>query len=92
MSEANSLEKLTEMQIKQMTEKNCLPKTQQEVLLHLAEEVGELCQAARKKDDSEINEEIADVLWQLNKICWMRKISLEKLFLQKLEKNENRDQ
>ncbi|MBU0471394.1 MAG: hypothetical protein KKF65_02120 [Nanoarchaeota archaeon] len=33
---------------------------------------------------------MADILWQLNKLCWIEKIDLEKIFLKKLKKNENR--
>ena len=32
-----------------MTKKNCLPKDETEVLLHLVEEVGEVCEAIREK-------------------------------------------
>jgi len=74
-----------------MTRKNNLPKDEKEVILHLVEEVGEVCEAIRErqsKDDFE--KELADVLWQLNKLCWLHEINLEEAFLKKLEKNEKR--
>ncbi|MBU1201510.1 MAG: hypothetical protein KKA51_03330 [Nanoarchaeota archaeon] len=86
-----NLEELKKKQIEQMTRKGNLPKDEKEVVLHLVEEVGEVCEAIRerqKKDDFE--KEVADVLWQLNKLCWIRKVNLEDAFLRKLEKNEKR--
>ncbi|MGM0582985.1 MAG: MazG nucleotide pyrophosphohydrolase domain-containing protein [Bacteroidota bacterium] len=38
----------------------------------------------------EFENEVADILWQLNKLCWIHEINFEKVFLKKLEKNENR--
>jgi len=85
------LNKIKEMQIEQMTKKNCLPKDEQEVILHMVEEIGELCEAIREKQSKEEFEgEIADILWQLNKLCWIHEIDLEKVFLKKLEKNKKR--
>lgn len=43
------LEELKNKQIEQMTEKSCLPKDDIEVILHLMEEVGEVCEAVREK-------------------------------------------
>ncbi|MBU0471395.1 MAG: hypothetical protein KKF89_05620 [Nanoarchaeota archaeon] len=42
------LNKLKEKQIAQMRKKNCLPKNKIEVVLHLVEEVGEVCEAIRE--------------------------------------------
>ncbi|PJC01955.1 MAG: hypothetical protein CO073_01990 [Candidatus Komeilibacteria bacterium CG_4_9_14_0_8_um_filter_36_9] len=86
-----NLEELKNQQIEQMTTKGCLPKDEQEVILHLVEEVGEVCEAIREHQDKEdFENEIADVLWQLNKLCWLHKINLEEVFIKKLEKNEKR--
>lgn len=86
-----NLNELKEKQIEQMRKKNCLPKDRIEVVLHLVEEIGEVCEALREKQSKEEYEnEIADILWQLNKLCWIEKIDLEKIFLKKLEKNEKR--
>ncbi|MBD3304389.1 hypothetical protein GF343_04540 [Candidatus Woesearchaeota archaeon] len=83
-----NLEELKNKQIEQMKKKGCLPKTDIEVVLHLVEEVGEVCEAVREKQPKEDFEgELADILWQLNKICWIHKIDLEEIFLKKLEKN-----
>lgn len=85
------LNKLKDMQIEQMSKKRCLPKSEREVILHMMEEVGELCEAIREnKSREEFEEEVADILWQLNKLCWIHKIDLEKAFLNKLEKNAKR--
>lgn len=85
------INKLKDMQIAQMTKKNCLPKDQTEVILHMVEEIGELCEAIREQQSKEeFENELADILWQLNKLCWINKIDLEKIFLKKLEKNNKR--
>lgn len=74
-----------------MEKKKCLPKDETEVILHLVEEVGELCEAVREKQEKEeYEDEVSDILWQLNKLCWIKKIDLEKIFFKKLEKNEKR--
>lgn len=86
-----NLEELKDKQIEQMTRKNCLPKNDIEVVLHMVEEVGEVCEAIREKQSREdFENEIADILWQLNKLCWIRKINLEEAFLRKLQKNADR--
>jgi NTP pyrophosphatase (non-canonical NTP hydrolase) len=85
------IKKLQKKQIEQMIDKNKLPKSDIEVVLHLVEEVGEVCEAIRENQSKEdFESEVADVLWQLNKLCFVRKVDLEKAFLRKLEKNEKR--
>lgn len=85
------IKELLGKQIEQMKNKGNLPKTNIDVVLHLVEEVGEVCEAIREKQSKEdFESEVADVLWQLNKLCWISKIDLEKAFLKKLEKNEKR--
>jgi len=85
------LKELQNKQIEQMKRKGCLPKTNIDVVLHLVEEVGEVCEAIREKQSKEdFENEVADVLWQLNKLCWIEGIDLEKVFIRKLEKNEKR--
>ncbi|GEM_PF-2458154 len=86
-----NLDSLMEAQIKQMDEKDVLPETQEEVVYHLVEEVGEFTEAIREgKGDKEVENELADILWQVNKICWLRDISPEEIFFRKLEINEDR--
>ena len=85
------LKTLGTMQMEQMTKKNCLPKTDIEIVLHLVEEIGEVCESIREHQSREdFENEVADVLWQLNKLCWYHKIDLEEVFLRKLHKNANR--
>ena len=85
------LKELKNKQIEQMTHKNCLPKDRIEIILHLVEEIGELCESIRENQSQEhFENEIADILWQLNKLCWIQKIDLEEVFLKKLEKNNDR--
>ena len=77
-----NLEKLKDLQITQMTKKNCLPKDSTEVILHLVEEIGEVCESIRENQSKEeFESEVADILWQLNKLCWIHNIELEKIFL-----------
>ena len=86
-----NLEELKNKQIEQMTKKGCLPKDETEVILHLIEEIGEVCESIREKQSQEeFENEVADVLWQLNKLCWIHKINLEEVFIKKLKKNETR--
>ncbi|MBC8494849.1 hypothetical protein H8D36_01715 [archaeon] len=86
-----NLEELKEKQMAQMKKKDCLPKDQIEVVLHLVEEVGEVAEAIRENQSKEdFENEVADVLWQLNKLAWIRGINLEEVFLRKLKKNEER--
>ena len=85
------LEELKNKQIEQMTKKNCLPKNGTDVILHLVEEIGEVCESIRENQPREdFENEVADILWQLNKLCWIHKINLEEVFLRKLQKNANR--
>ena len=85
------LEELKNKQIEQMKEKGCLPKDENEVILHLVEEVGEVCEAIREKQTKEeFENEVADLLWQLNKLCWIKDVDLEKAFIRKLELNKKR--
>ncbi len=89
--EMESMDSLLEAQIKQMDEKDVLPETQEEVIYHLMEEIGEFAEAVREeKEEDEIEKELADILWQVNKICWLRNISPEEIFLRKLRLNEER--
>ncbi len=85
-----NLSELQAAQIEQMKNKDCLPKDETEIILHLVEEVGEVCEAIREDDREELKDEIADVLWQLNKLCWINKLDLEEVFLHKLNKNKDR--
>ena len=86
-----NLEELKNKQMEQMKEKNRLPKDEIDVILHLVEEVAEVCEVIREKQPREnLESEVADVLWQLNKLCYIHKIDLEEVFLKKLNKNSKR--
>lgn len=86
-----NLKELQHQQMSQMEKKGKLPKNQIEVVLHLVEEVGEVCEAIRENQSREDFEgELADILWQLNKLCWINNIDLEEIFVKKLEKNASR--
>ena len=86
-----SLNSLSSLQKDQMIKKKVMPRNEEEVIFHLMEEVGELAESIREeRPHEEVETEIADVLWQLNKICWGRDVNLEKAFIEKLEKNWKR--
>ena len=58
-----NLKELQDKQITQMSNKNCLPQNSNEVILHLVEEIGELCEAVREKQSKEnFENEIADII------------------------------
>ncbi len=85
------LNELREKEIEQLKKKGKWPQDEKEIILHLVEEVGEVCEAIREKQSKEdFESEIADVLWQLNKLCEVHNINLEKSFLRKLDKNGKR--
>lgn len=81
------LKKLQEIQLKMMTENKWLPKNRTEGVLHLVEEVGEVCEVIRENSSKEdLEDELADVFFNLMKICWFEKIDLETAFMNKLDK------
>ncbi|MGM5485421.1 MAG: MazG nucleotide pyrophosphohydrolase domain-containing protein [Nanobdellota archaeon] len=70
--------------------------------LHLAEEVGEVSRTMLHKgtkrgdfsnttDVGNMEDEIADILWQTMKLASYLDIDLEKAFKEKLEKNRNKN-
>lgn len=77
--------------IRQLKRRGFYPLTEKDVLLRLGEEVGEVFEAIREKQNKEnIRHEIADVLWMLLILCDLKKIDLEKAFLEKYQINEKR--
>ena len=61
------------------------------MLLRLGEEMGEVFEAVRENQSMEdLSHEVVDVLWNLLRFCELKNIDLEKAFMEKLEKNEQR--
>lgn len=68
--------------------------------LHLVEEVGEVSRAFLHKETNrasfvgsvpgDIEEEVADILWQTLKLASYLRIDLENAFVQRLEENRNK--
>lgn len=86
-----SVKDLQCLMVDQIRRRGFYPKDQQEVLLHITEEVGELYQAVRKDYTTEtISYEVVDIFWHLLRFCEFRGIDLEKAFLEKLAINETR--
>ena len=79
------LAELQKLQYDILKLKGWIPKNTTEAVLHLVEEVGEVCEAIRENQSrEELELEISDVFWQLNKLCLVEKINLEKVFLKTL--------
>lgn len=88
---AKSLKELHALMVDQLVRRNFYPVDEQEVILRIGEEVGELYEAIRKKSKKKaIAEELVDVLWNLMRFCELKKIDLEDAFLEKLAFNETR--
>lgn len=86
-----SLKGLRTLMIKQLKRRGFYPLKEKDVLLRLGEEVGEVFEAIREKQSKKnLSMEIADVLWMLLILCDLRKIDLEKSFLEKYKYNESR--
>ena len=66
-------------------------KDENDILLHLSEELGELSRAVRSKKSQEaIAEEVADIVWHLMRLCERKKINLEEIVLHKISQNEKK--
>lgn len=88
---ARTLQELSEMMVDQLRRRGYYPKDEMEVLLRLGEEMGELFEAVREKRTNEqVGFEIADVFWNLMRLCLVRGIDLETAFLAKVTYNETR--
>ncbi|MDF2629266.1 MAG: putative pyrophosphatase [Symbiobacteriaceae bacterium] len=62
----------------------------QDVVLHLAEELGEVARAVRKGDQENLREELADCLFFILSAANEAGIDLTEALLRKEEKNRNR--
>ena len=79
------------MMVGQLKRRGFYPKDDKEVLLRLGEEMGEVFEAVREKQDfSELSHEVVDVFWNLLRFCELKGIDLEKAFIEKFEINEKR--
>jgi len=81
------LKKLQKKQLAYLKKKGKLPKRKLTVVLRLVEDVGEICEAIREHEPrEEFEEELANVFWQLNRLCYLYDVDLEKAFMKKLKK------
>jgi NTP pyrophosphatase (non-canonical NTP hydrolase) len=88
---SKTIKELQNLMVEQLKRRGFYPKKEKEVLLRLGEELGEVFEAVREKQDKqELSHEVVDVFWNLLRFCELKKINLEKAFLEKLKKNEER--
>lgn len=88
---AKTVKDLQEMMVNQLKRRGFYPKDDKEVLLRLGEEMGEVFEAVREKQSlDDLSHEVVDVFWNLLRFCELKKIDLERAFVEKYEKNENR--
>jgi NTP pyrophosphatase (non-canonical NTP hydrolase) len=88
---SKSLSELQEMMVDQLKRRGFYPKEEKEVLLRIGEELGEIFEAVREEHSKEdLSYEIVDLFWNLLRFCELRNIDLEKAFMEKYKKNENR--
>lgn len=88
---SKTINELQLMMIEQLKRRGYYPKDEKEVLLRLGEELGELFEAVREKQNQEDSSlEVADILWNLMRFCELQNIDLEKAFIDKYKKNEKR--
>ena len=88
---AKTISDLQEMMVDQLKRRGYYPKDDKEVLLRLGEEVGEVFEAVREKQTiEELSHEVVDVFWNLLRLCELKKIDLEKAFVEKYDETEKR--
>lgn len=88
---AKTIRQLQDLMVGQLKRRGFYPKDENEVLLRLGEEVGEVFEAVREKHSKkDLSHEVVDVLWNLLRFCELKKIDLEKAFLGKYRLNEKR--
>jgi|SRR3989344_1308290 len=87
----DTLKYLQSLMIRQLKRRGFYPLKEQDVLLRLGEEVGEVFEAVREKQSKlDISRELVDVLWMILIFSDLRKIDLGRAFLEKLRYNEDR--
>ena len=88
---SKTIRQLQDLMVDQLKRRGFYPKDENEVLLRLGEEMGEVFEAVREKQSKkDLSYEVVDVSWNLLRFCELKKIDLEKAFAEKLEKNEKR--
>lgn len=88
---SKDIKELQKLIIEQLKRRNFFPINEQDSLLRLGEEVGEVFEAIREKQNlRKLSHEIVDVLWMILVLCELKKIDIEKAFLEKYKKNEKR--
>jgi len=86
-----TIKQLQDLMVGQLKRRGFYPKNEKEVLLRLGEEMGEVFEAVREKQDKrDLSYEVVDVFWNLLRFCELKAINLEKAFMEKLKKNEER--
>ena len=89
---SKTIQELQDIMVDQLKRRGFYPKDECESLLRIGEEVGELYEAVREKQEiKNIAFEAADVLWNLLQFCELKKIDIEKYFFEKLSYNETRE-
>ena len=89
---SKTIKELQNIMIDQLKRRGFYPKDEYEALLRIGEEVGELYEAVREKQDIEnIAFEAVDIIWNLLRFCELKNIDIEKYFFDKLSYNETRD-
>ena len=79
----DTLKNLQSLLIRQLKRRGFYPLEEQDVLLRLGEEVGEVFEAVREKQSKlYISRELADVLWMLLIFSDLRKVDLGRAFLE----------
>ena len=77
--------------IRQLKQRGFYPLKDQNILLRLGEEVGEVYEAIREKQPKKmIAGEMADVFWMLLILADRKEIDLEKAFIEKHRYNQTR--
>jgi len=88
---AKTIGELQKLMVGQLKLRGYYPKEDKEVLLRLGEELGEVFEAIREEQSfDDLSYEVVDVFWNLLRLCELKGIDLEKVFIEKYQKNEKR--
>ena len=88
---SKTIQQLQKLMVDQLKRRGYYPKEEKEVLLRLGEEMGEVFEAVRENQTKkELSYEVVDVFWNVLRFYELKNIDLEKSFIEKLEKNEQR--
>lgn len=88
---SKDIKELQKLIIEQLKRRNYFPINENDALLRLGEEVGEVFEAVREKQNlRKLSYEIVDVLWMILILCELKEIDIEKAFMEKYKRNEKR--